>query len=227
VFIRGILFKWCYQLHGHRWNGWPLDCWLSFALILLVGLALLGMLPGGRITACIAALASLSLWGVLLWARRHRYVIFIAEPPPADPGPPAPLEPSDKVELRATGHFAVEGKEHDFSELRAYFRTFATREHAVMAIVPPSRFLLLGSWPTHEVGMWYIFFRPQQILGLTPGTLRFGSHARPALRVVYQAEKGPETVYLSFDDPADRQRVWADLRQDAASTRETSCLLGQ
>lgn len=215
MLVRGILFKLCYQLHGHRWNGWPLDYWLSFALILLVGLASLNVVPGARMTACAAAAICLLLWSVLLWARRHQYVAFQAQSFSLNPGLVAPLRPDDKVKLRATGHFEVEGKERHFSELLAYFRTFATREHAVMAIVPPSRFLLLGSWPTQEVGMWYIFFRPKQILSLTPGTLRFGLRSRPALRVVYQTEKGQETVYLSFDDPADHQRVWADLQWDA------------
>ena len=215
--VRGVLFKLCYQLRGHRWNGWPLDYWLSFALVLLAGLASLGLIPGNRTTACAAAFGCLILWGFLFWARRNQYVVFQAEELPVTPGSPAPLRPSDKIKLRATGRFEVEGKERRFSELLAYFRTFATREHAVMAIVPPSRFLLLGKWPPNEVGMWYIFFQPQQILSLTPGTLRFGLRPRPALRVTYQSEKSRETVYLSFDDPGDRQQVWADLRWDAAS----------
>lgn len=216
MIVRGVLFKLCYQLRGHRWNGWPLDYWLSLALVLVAGLALLRVIPGYKATACAAAVGFLLLWGVLFWARRSQYVVFLAEDSSDNPGTPAPLRPSDKIKLRATGHFEVEGKEHAFTELLAYFRTFATREHAAMAIVPPSRFLLLGTWPQREVGMWYIFIRPEQILSLTPGTLYFGRHPRPALGVAYQQEGKPRTAYLSFDTPADRRRVWADLQKDAS-----------
>lgn len=216
--IRGILFKLCYQLRGHRWNGWPLDYWLSFILILVAGLASLGVIPGHSATTCAAVAGCLVLWGVLFWARRNQYVVFLAEHSPGNPGAAVPLRPNDKIKLRATGRFEVEGKEHAFTELLAYVRTFATREHAAMAIVPPSRFLLLGAWPQREVGMWYIFFRPDQILSLTPGTLYFGRHPRLALRVVYRQEEKQRTVYLSFDTPADRRRVWADLQKDAALT---------
>jgi hypothetical protein len=214
--LRRTLFRLSYQLSSHRWNGWPLDYWLSFALVLVAGLASLGVVPGARATIYAVVGVFLALWVLAFWAGRNQYVIFSAEDSPACPGPVAPLRPSDRIELRATGRFEVEGKEHHFSELMAYFRSFATREHVVMAIVPPSRFLLLGTRPEREVGMWYIFFRPEQVLDLTPGTLRFGHRPRPTLKAVCQAEERQETVYLSFDDHAERQRVWADLQQDAA-----------
>ncbi len=214
--LRRTLFRLSYQLSSHRWNGWPLDYWLSFALVLVAGLASLRVVPGARATIYAVVGVFLGLCVLAFWARRNHYVIFSAEDSPACPGPVAPLRPSDRIELRATGRFEVEGKEHHFSELMACFRTFATREHVVMAIVPPSRFLLLGTRPESEVGMWYIFFRPEQVLDLTLGTLRFGRRPRPALRAVCQAEKGQETVYLSFDDHAERQRVWADLQRHAA-----------
>ena len=214
--LRRTLFRLSYQLSNHRCNGWPLDYWLSFALVLVAGLASLRVVPGARATIYAVVGVFLGLCVLAFWARRNHYVIFSAEDSPACPGPVAPLRPSDRIELRATGRFEVEGKEHHFSERMACFRTFATREHVVMAIVPPSRFLLLGTRPESEVGMWYIFFRPEQVLDLTLGTLRFGRRPRPALRAVCQAEKGQETVYLSFDDHAERQRVWADLQRHAA-----------
>jgi hypothetical protein len=217
---RGVLFRICYQLRSHRWNGWPLDYWLSFGFVLVAGLASLGIVPGQRATIYGMAAALLVLWALVLWARRNGFVMFQTQDFPPNPGPTEPLHPADKVELRASGGFEVEGNERQFSDLLAYFRTFATREHAVMAIVPPSRFLLLGSRPEQEVGMWYIFFRPQQILDLAPGILRFGLQARPALRVAYQGEDGRKTVHLSFDDHATRQRIWADLERDAPESAQ-------
>lgn len=217
--IRGVLFRLCYQARGHRWNGWPVDYWLSFVLVLIAGLASLGAVPGDRATIYTVAAVVLVLWGLLLWAKRNQYVEFVPQETPEHAGPAAPLIPADKIEVRATGTFEVEGKEHQFCDLPAHYRTFATREHAVMAIVPPSRFLALGKRPEGEVGMWYIFFQPQQILDLSPGSLGHGLETRPALRVTYE-EEAPKIVYLSFDDDTDRQRVWADLERSVPGTPE-------
>jgi hypothetical protein len=235
--LRGILFRFAYQLQSHRWNGWRLTYWLTFALVLVAGLASLDVVRGGNGVVIGAAVALMLLWGLVLWASRSRYVSFSsyrlssssrssgsirgsADEVRANPGLAAPLHPSDRIEVRATGSFEVEGKKNHFSDLQAYFRTFATREHAVMAIVPPSRFLLLGTRPRKEVGMWYIFIRPQQILEMEPGKLRFGLRERAALSVVYQEEGDRKTVYLSFDDHSQRQRVWANLESDAAGLRQ-------
>jgi len=144
--------------------------------------------------------------------------------------------------LRATGQFEVEGKEQDFTELQAYFRTFATREHAVMAIVPPSQLLLFANWPDHEIGMWYIFFKNTDLRRIEPGKLYFGSRPRPALRLSLEQEVLPETspldvwggyrsgqpkikkvkrtIYLSFDTAEERQRVLADLMADATEVEQ-------
>jgi hypothetical protein len=213
--LRAILFRLSYQLRGHRWNGWPLDYWLTFALVLVVGLAWLDIVPGQRVTIYGVGVVLLVLWGLLLWAKFNQYVIFLAEVLPSSPGPVTLMNPTDKLQLRATGTFEVEGEEKTFTDLLAYYRTFGTREHAVMAIVPPSRFLLLGTRSAQEVGMWYIFFRPHTIIDLRPGTLHFGLRARPALRVARQGDKGQKIVYLSFDDHSARQQVWADLERDA------------
>jgi hypothetical protein len=219
--LRRRLFWMSYQLRGHRWSGWRLDVWLSVALILVAGLAWLGWAPGGLAVVIAMAVVLLILWAAMLWAQRHQFVTFLPQQLPASPGPTAPLMPIDKVEGRATGQFEVEGKVQRFSEIRSYYRTFATGEHAVMAIVPPSRFLLLGTWPKCDVGMWYIFFRPEQVLELRAGLLHFDGAPRPALRVAYQASDRREAAYLSFDDHATRQRVWADIQKDVQKPAPT------
>ena len=93
--------------------------------------------------------------------------------------------------MRATGYFEVEGKVHFFAHILAYWRTFATREHAIMAIVPASNFLWFGSVPDTDVGMWYIFFRPEVIREVCGGELYFGDRSSPALCLTYHR---PETV---------------------------------
>ncbi|MBC7224361.1 MAG: hypothetical protein H5T59_08845 [Anaerolineae bacterium] len=47
------------------------------------------------------------------------------------------------------------------------------------------------------------------------GWVHFGAHPRPGLRVEYRNEDRTEVVLLSFDAEADRQRIYADLVQDA------------
>ena len=107
--------------------------------------------------------------------------------------------------------FEVEGKERLFADLLAYWRSFGSREHAVMAIVHRSRFLLLGSVAERTLGMWYVFFTPAMIEAITPGTAAFGAATRPALRVAYRftppaagrkaaRPPSPASVYLSFAD---------------------------
>jgi hypothetical protein len=209
-----ILCRWAYLLARHEWAGAPLFRWLRLAFWGGAALAALGVLPG-RWGGALAA-----LWAFLLsfawewWARRRQYVVFTTQE--KEPPTPAPLAPRDKVPLRATGLFAVQGKVQAFTELPAFFRTFATREHAIMAFARPSRWLLVGAWPQEEVGMWYIFFRPEVIRGVQPGLLRFGRRAYPALRVTVEDEGKARAVYLSFDGPEERQQVWADIIHDAS-----------
>ena len=135
------------------------------------------------------------------------------------------MDPADKFPLRATGQFEVEGKSHFFADLPAYWRTFATREHAIMAVVLPSRYLLLGALPDADLGMWYMFFDPQMVETIMPGDLTFGTARRPALEVSYRCPPDPahprrslvqilrrrppagqhRTIYLSFDDEVARR----------------------
>jgi hypothetical protein len=158
------------------------------------------------------------------------YLIFTAQPELPVPAGQA-LDPADKIALHATGQYEVEGKSHFFADLLAYWRTFATREHAVMAIVHESRYLLFGTMPESDIGMWYIFFKPRDIRSVAAGQLTYGAQHRPALAVSYLGPPGPSpsglrrlfskaptrekmTAYLVFDDEAGRACVWADLLAD-------------
>ena len=119
----------------------------------------------------------------------------------------------------------MQGRERFFADLTAYWRTYASREHAVLAIQHPSRFLLLGHSRDEDAGMWYAFIPPAAIAEVTPGQLRYGRQVSPGLRVVYRRQppardgKRPPkavvaTIYLAFEDEATRVRVWADLVAD-------------
>jgi hypothetical protein len=226
-----LLLKLAYQLRHHTLGEWPLDRWgIGTGLVVAVGILLRWFLRGMPPTpawhwAVLAGiiLAALGLAYVRYWAGRQMYVAFAADPSSAAPAP-RPLEPTDKVALHATAVFEVEGKERLFADLLAYWRTFGSREHAVMAIMHRSRFLLLGSVGERDLGMWYVFFTPAMIAAITPGTVAFGAASRPALRVAYRftppatgrkpAPPVTRLVTLAFADEAGRAQVWADLLAD-------------
>jgi hypothetical protein len=141
--------------------------------------------------------------------------------PPDLPPAARRLDPADKIAIYPTGQFEVEGKSAVFADLLAYWRSFASREHTIMAIVRPSRFLLLGKTAAHDIGMWYVFFTPGMITAITPGTIAFGPTRRLALRVTYwpaSGRKPPQPIsrvlYIGFPDEIARQAVWADMLAD-------------
>lgn len=228
-----------YQVNRHHWMGAPMDRWGIVALLILAGLFAIRWLPGGAVGVLVCAL----LLGVLLLLRsvaaRHFFLVFAAEGEPSRRRPDAAMmNPADMLKLRATGRFEVEGRTQNFTELLAYFRSFETREHAIMAICPPASFMGVGAWPGHEIGMWYMFFKHKEIQRIDPGELEFGRNCRPALRIEVRREIPPSTspldvwggyrsggrtkskyedatLFLSFDSLDDRARVLADLTADA------------
>jgi hypothetical protein len=224
-----------YRLRQHRIAGWCIDrwgvtlAWGAGALILLLWL-LRGMPPvsaGHWFLLALLALAGTVLLILRGWAQSRSYVAFTPQPGLIAPDAAA-LPPSDKVPVRATGRFEVEGRPGFFADLMAYWRTFASREHAVMAIAHESRFLGVGSRPAQDLGMWYAFFRPETVDAVTPGSLAFGSRAGPALRVAYRHAPAPSddgqrraqskpvrtVLYLACEDEEARGRIWADLMAD-------------
>lgn len=229
--MRARWLKLAYGLRYHRLGSWALDGWLSALLALAAGYLVLSdrLRPPALAWGAAGVLAILAAAVPFLIARaaERSFVVFAPDASSSMPAP-QPSDPSDKVLLHATGQFEVEGKSHFFADLPAYWRTFATREHAIMAIVGRARFLLLGTMPARDTGMWYIFFRPETVQAVEAGRIAFGRACRPALHVGYLRPPvvgakrrwlglrpppgaGPADVYLGFDDEGTRQAVWADL----------------
>lgn len=212
--VKGWLLQVAYKLNRHRWGGLPLVvAWAGF-LLALAAVVWWGWLGLPRGVAVLPVVLAVGVTVLSLVGRLTGYVAFREGvlPPPA--APPQPLVPTDKIAHRASGWFEVEGKRRYLVEVPAWFRTFETREHAVMAYVAASRFFP-GRWPEHEVGMWYIFFLPQHIQRVDAGEVLFGARPRLGLRVEVRDKDRTETVLLSFDSEDDRQRIYADLMRDA------------
>lgn len=223
------LLKAAYQLRSHRFGAWALDRWAVTLAWGAVAIIVLQWVLRGRpvlppwhwLVLGLLLLAGGGLLGLRVWAARRRYVVFTPEAGGRSPEPRA-LAPDDKVALRATGRFEVEGRAALYAHLQAYWRTFATGEHAVMAIRHAARFLLFGPASPEQLGMWYMFIPAEALEQVTPGRMAFGTASGPALRLIYRcavARRDPgkppklvrETAYLMFEDEQARTCVWADL----------------
>jgi hypothetical protein len=223
------LLKLAYQLRHHCLGEWPLDRWAVTLALIAAAIIPLRWLVLDRPQTPLAWALLLLLIGFAIgasylrhWAMRRGYVAFELQ---SDQPPAARrLDPADKIAVYPTGQFEVEGKSAVFADLLAYWRSFASREHTIMAIVRPSRFMLLGKTAARDIGMWYVFFTPGMIAAIAPGTIAFGKTCRPGLRVTYRftpppsVRKPPQSVsqvlYIGFESEIARQAVWADMLAD-------------
>ncbi|NOX61287.1 MAG: hypothetical protein GXP42_04985 [Chloroflexi bacterium] len=222
--LLGLYLRFLHDAARHYFFDIRLSSWLNFLLLLLGLLSWLGVVGGGRGLALACAILALILSLSRRWAQRRYFVHFRPDESPQRPKQEPPLWPDDKLLLRATGHFFVRQKEHDFPNLLAYYRTFETREHAIMARNTPTRVLGLATSNPEIEHMWYIFITPEALHEVIPGELFFGGRPTPALKLIYtrpekwgEPETGKEVTdiaYLSFDSEEDRRRVHADLLLD-------------
>lgn len=168
---------------------------------------------------------------LLLWRRHWQNTDFVRFEAGSAPSmeestfQPIRMEPDQKVPVHVTGLFSVEEREGRFTWMPGFYRTFATREHALLCQHQDRKFLGVSKPDEETVGMWYIFFRPADIVQLQWGKLSFGASPAPAIAVTRQVEGTVkkrfgrekvvhETLYMTFADENDRKQVWADLHAD-------------
>lgn len=217
--LLGSYFRFLHGLAHHRLLGATLHRWLAVLLLLIAVLTWFGLLPGGSALSLTLIALVVALATSQIWAKRHFFVHF-APAPSLEPSRDAPpLTPQDKIAARATGIFAVDDQEAPFTNLPAFYRTYATREHAILARKTTTRFLGLTEADPHLLGMWYIFVTPAVLRGVQSGLVYAGGTPRPALRLSYtrpnkKGQPTPAIAYLAFDAEDDRSRVQADLRRD-------------
>jgi hypothetical protein len=239
------LYKLAYQMKLHQFGDWSLERWAATLAWLAAAVIVLQWLIRGRpalplwhwFVVAVVVLFALG-WPVYRRiAERHGFLVFQGTAAAVLP-PPIKMDPEDKVPVRATGTFEVAEKRHFFTELEAYWRTYGSREHAVLAKAEASRFLLVGKTPADVRGMWYLFFKPQDIRGIEPGQVAYGVQSGPALRVAYmmtpyeEGKKRQKKPYkavtvLRFSNDTDREKVWADLRYDHAEAESAPRLPGR
>ncbi len=224
--MSGIL----YALRRHHVGAFSLLHWVS--LFSLGGAALMATerFDMHRLWSGPLLLLAVALPVADYLAARRGYVSFT-------PGPHMPeatrLSPQTHVAVRATGLFEVEGKFRRHTWLEASYRTFPSREHAVIATCPPSRLLWAGRSRREDQGMWYIFCLPQAIRNVHVGYVQFGRQRRPAVALTHNMEvpgrfrrkrvRHEDTViYLGCAHTADALVIAGDLNAETPS-RQKSC----
>lgn len=213
-----------YGISRHYLGGAPLFRWLLWALFIVSAIWFTGLLGlrwiGGSVFLLIALLSM-----VLLRRWRKRDFVTFTEQPQPDVSP-EPMDSQERVLIHATGYFGVEGKNQRYTWLPGYYRSFATREHALLCMVKDRQFWRVARWLPEEVGMWYAFFSPGVIDRVRWGQLRFGQEPRLAVAVDCRVTMPPrnrfqrekiviETLYLAVQSEEDGRRILADLLHDA------------
>lgn len=219
-----------YALTRARWLGISLLRWI---FLLLIGLALiwpLSRFPGGWAVSLLWLMV-VAVLGLTARVQQRRYFTAFQAQEIAWPLPHA-LSPGDKRPVYVTGALSVQEKMRPFTALSGFYRSFATREHALLCRVQERRVLGIATWPEEEVGLWYAFFTPQQIITIQPGTQTIGRRPLLALAVTYwptpplaakPRQTPATTLYLAFPNSDDHAAVLADLIVDwqpAAARKE-------
>jgi hypothetical protein len=217
-----------YASHRFLLGGAPASRYLSALLLLLALSWLTGLLPmrwPGFALFTALFLAHVVSGQVL---KRRNYVTFDVGPLPTLT--PAPLDGAKSLPVYVTGNLSVEGRAQRFTFLPGFYKSFATREHALLCQVRPRRLYRILQWPLDEVGMWYAFMEPQAIRSLQWGTISFAPHTMPAIAIEYdviQVTEGRlsgkksetrtvETLFVASADEAVLKSVVADLLADEA-----------
>lgn len=212
-----------YNASHYQWGSTSLLRWFYFLLVGGAAVWFVGWWPGRWVVAGGALVMLLALLLLFRYWRQRDFVYFVPGAPPVIAG--ELLSPTQKAPVMVTGFFSVEQKQQRFTWLPGFYRTFATREHALLCQVVQRRWGGLGQWPEDEVGLWYIFFTPANIVQIEWGELYFGAGARPAIAVTHrltipkqrrwrQEEVRDEKVYIAFTTPAVGEAIWADLHHD-------------
>ncbi len=202
-----------YQLHRHRFLGWSLLRWLLLVLGLYALLAAVPLVPGGRIGGAVAAGLMALVGALFLRARRTHFVHFrvTEEAKPEDETRALSPAPGEKIPIRVSGPVSVGKREQVVVDAPGHLECFRSGERAIVVLVNPSRYLLLGALPAEQVGMWYAFIGPGKVLAAQVGEVAARGRRRPGLRVTFREEERTRVLYLGFADSGDLWRVHAAL----------------
>jgi hypothetical protein len=220
-----------YNARRHELGGMPLTRWIFVACMALALVWLTGLAPGRWVGVGFWVLAASAVGVSTRLFQRNDFVRFYAGTAP-DVTPKA-MNPDDKYSAYITGLCVVEGRYARFTMLPGFYRTFATREHALLCLARDRRYLRIGRWTADQICMWYTFFMPADITTIEYGKLQFDRTLHNAIAVTYATtipaknklkrdRQVQETLYIVPGSEEGGRRIWADLLFDgtAATTAD-------
>lgn len=216
--LMGLISAIAYGLRRSRFGFLPLH-----RVAMLIGLlgvayaAFRGWRDGFRVAhvAIIAACAGAVV--VLLWTDARHYVVFRTSGDQIT-GARGELAPGQKLFLRGSGTFEVSKMRRYLVEVPVVFWATELKEHIVAAKVRGLNVLGVGV-PSAERGWWYVFLEPRRVVEIDSGELFFGLRRRPAVRVLFEGQRGREAFYLSCDSLEQLDIVRSELRAKVAAAR--------
>lgn len=203
------LLRWLWLAGGAAALAWPLGLpggvWVSGAMVILLAALTAARVAGAR-----------------------RFFVRFDDAGALPDVTPARMPVPEKLPVHVTGLLEVSGRVRPFTWLPGFYRTFATREHALLCQCRERRVLGIAQWPETETGLWYAFVQPDRLRAVRWGALSLGRHARPALAVEYAPEnhavlrrrRAQETLYIACADEAQARRILADLLADSPAVAE-------
>ncbi|MCA9924532.1 MAG: hypothetical protein KC421_19280, partial [Anaerolineales bacterium] len=218
----GYMYAYAFRTSRQRFLGISRRSWLTLLLFLLLLMSFIFGYP-----TWISGL----LFLIIIWLRftywraaKAGYSKFVADKtavsPPADL---KPLEPNERIKLRATGLFALSSRETNVLLRPAEYWKVPLGEHAVMVEQQPQSFL-------------YQFFNRDTIEDVRVGWLIFGRQPRRTLAVTFCSKWGKNftdfsqlyyvrgrddtppcerrEIYFTFANDREHTAVWHTILQD-------------
>lgn len=226
----GRLYAFAYFSQRRTFLGIPHSSWLRFFIFALIIVSLI--LQWGWIIPISLFLLWLYIGFLYRRAKKEGYNKFVANetavPPPETT---ETLNENEKIVVRASGRYAVTTKADTvLLQKPSQYWHVPLGEHIVMVEYRPKNFL-------------YQFFNARTLQTVESGWILFGKEPLPTLAITFLEVWGPEhnnnalayyvgggandnltrlkprTVYFSFDDLDEQNKVWATLIKDARKVR--------
>lgn len=226
----GRLYAFAYFSQRRTFLGATHSGWLRFLVFALFVASLIGQWSWALI------IVSFLLWVYVGFiyrrAKKAGYNKFIVDetavPPPQST---QPLAPNERIPVRASGRYAVTTKSDTVLLVKpAHYWHVPLGDHIVMVEYQPKNFL-------------YQFFNARTLQKIQAGWVLFGKEPIRTLAITFLESWGPDyndsaiayyvggganedlsrlkprTIYFSFEDAAEQNKVWATLIKDARDVR--------
>jgi hypothetical protein len=217
----GVLYALAYYTAHRSFFGARWSSWLKWTILLVTVVAWFTRWP-----IYWAVLGAICFFAVqfLYWSvKRQGYVRFLAAPEQPHQEGEDLLKDNKKMKTLATGIFSVSSHEAYVLQRPAEYWRVPIGDHAIMVEHQPGRYLYqfvqAGALQSVEVGYLIFGRRPQKTLAITflttwgPESAQF-TPKQFMTSTNHTPAKLERTIYLTFEDIADRHLVRRNLLRD-------------